>query len=221
MILLLASWWASSGWSTANADQPPPAAPPPVAPLRADPAPADAARVPSPPESVREDVTPLPTPAPAPEEAPAIALSKDQLGKIQRIKRFSGIAPEFHSQLEDLARRKPEQFAELVEIVETTATPIGQLLKEAYRIQDEIVAARLREGRFDTTSDKIPRPLPEVEGEVIHSMVEFDPARGEGVRKVFRILPGESPEFDLVHARMRSEKSGLARIVTDFLAATR
>lgn len=219
-LVLVGAWFAYVRWQTSGDSLPPTTPPAPGTGL------AEAAPRAAPPiQPIREAAAPASQPAETPptatSEAPVPPLAPDKLRQIERIRRLvPGVEPAL-SEVQELARRDETRFKELAGIVEEAATSIGRLRDEAYRMQDEIVAVRLREGRYETISTKGRPPLPNMEGEVVQCMIVYDPARGESVRKLFRILPGESPDFDLVHARMRNEASGLLRVVKDFLAATR
>lgn len=170
-------------------------------------------------EVARENVTPAAeSPKPPAARPTEVALTAEQRRQVDRINK---LVPGVSAEILDLVQSNPARFAELVAIVETARTSIGELQMEAYRIQDEIVAVRLREGRFEAESNMGAMPSPLMPGEVVHSMVVYDSNLGRDIRKVFRIIPGESADFDLARSRMENEKVGIARVVKDYLSISR
>lgn len=173
----------------------------------------------SPAESGRVDASPpqpaSPTARPEPSEP---KLTEEQSRQVDRIVKF---VPEARARVVELLANDPARFSELVGIVETGRSAIGELQTEAYRIQDKIVEGRLREGRFETEPVGNQVPKPATPGETVCSQIRFDPASGQDIRRVFRIVPGESDDLDQIRSRMESERLGIAKVVIDYLSAAR
>jgi len=214
----LLGWWILGGRGSAMPDgQRDTSAP--LLPAVAEPAELHPVPLPLPVDVVRENATPAAEQAKPPAALPTeVALTVEQRRQVDRINK---LVPGVSAEILSLVKSNPARFAELVTIVEAARTSIGELQTEAYRVQDAIVAVRLREGRFETSAVGGPSPLPQMPGEVVHSMGVHDPVQGKDIRKVFRIVPGESAEFDLVRSRMDNETLGIAKVTRDFLAATR